>query len=400
MDYRGEFVEIEIYTNSLYPGMILAGDGFDDHENRVIEKNVPLTEGLIKRLKNSNVLKVHYSKRKIKLKKTLSKNMIDDGHFEKAIAMLNELQERVKREKTILGTSSAGVIYVVEDFISDISRNSDAYLNLIDLCELDDYTFTHSINVSAISILLGFSLGMAGDHIRILGIAGLLHDIGKSLVSSKIITKASKLDDSEWKIIKNHPVYGYQVVKASKAFGEAVEKAVLCHHERYTGGGYPLGIDKTEQGLYSQIITIADVFDAMTSRREYKSPIPYHDSFAYFMENSGGKFNPNYTQVFLRDMSKKLNEETIYPKNSFVMLNTGEIACVAGHRGGAFTLRPIVDIFLSPNLKGKGLLRLMHHPIQVDLERDSSRSIVKRIMDIRMIEKLNGITKSWGRKEV
>ncbi len=399
MDYRGELVQIEIYTNSLYPGMILTGDGFDERNVKVIEKDVPLTGELIESLKNNNVFKIHYLKKKIVFKKYVSRNMIREQHFEKAISILDDLQARVKQDKSIPGFSSAGITEVVDDFIADIRQNSDAYLNLLDLCSLDDYTFTHSINVAAISILLGFSLGMAGDNIRIVGIAGLLHDIGKSLVTAKIIKKASKLDDQEWKIIKNHPVYGYHILKASKTFGEAVEKAVLCHHECYTGGGYPFGIDRNKQGLFAQIITIADVFDAMTTKREYKNPVPFHDSFAFFMENSGGKFNPNYTQVFLRDISKKLNEEPIYPKNSYVYLNTGEIARVVDHRGGPFSLRPIVDVFLSPNLKGKGLLRMMRHPIQIDLERDGNRSIVKRIMDVKTIDRLNSITRSWGVKQ-
>ncbi len=389
MDIKKDEMLVEIYTNFLYPGMILKGDGFDEHENKVLEKDVPLTRNQIVELKNRGIMRIHYTRKKLRIKKNVSKPMISDQHLEKAISLIEDLQGLIKNEGTG-GQIEPGIVEdVIDDFIEDIRQNSDAFLNLLDLYDMDDYTYTHSINVAAISILLGLSLGLEGDKIRVLGIAGILHDLGKTLISEKIIEKPSPLNDEEWKIIKNHPIYGYNILRGSKSFGSVIENTVLCHHENYNGGGYPFGINNEKQNVYSQIISIADVFDAMTSKRPYKEATPFYDAFTYFMENSGKKFNPTFAQVFLRDMSKKINEEPIYPLNSFVLLNTGEIGYVVGHRVSPFTLRPIVNIFISPGLKDRGIDKLAKHPIQIDLEGDYTRFIVKRIMDRAQIETFN-----------
>ncbi len=394
MDLSKDFMTVEIYTNFLYPGMILKGDGFDENENKIIEKEVPIPRNLIVDLKNKGVLKIHYTRTKLKLKKNLTKSMIADQHLEKAVSVIEDLQGLIKNEGTKSQLPAPEIEEVVDNFISDIKQNSDAYLNLLDIYDMDDYTFTHSVNVSAISILLGLSLGMEGDKIKILGISGLLHDVGKTLISEKIIEKASSLTADEWKIMKNHPIFGYNILHASNCFGSLVENAVLCHHENFTGGGYPLGITNDKQNPYCQIVSIADVFDAMTSKRPYKKPVPFHEAFTYFMENSGKKFNPAFAQVFMRDMSRKLNEEPIYPVNSFVLINTGEIAYVVGHRVSQYSLRPIVNIFLSPGMKERGIDNLAKHPIQIDLEGDYTRFIVKRITDEAQIEAFNRIINS------
>ncbi len=391
MDYRTDAMKVEIYTNFLYPGMILKGDGFDEHENKVIEKDMPIPGKVIEDLKKRGVQKIHYSRTKLKIKKNLTSSMVSDKHLEKAVSIIEDIQGLIKNEGTSSRFPTAEIELVVNNFISDIRQNSDAYLNLLDIYDLDDYTYTHSVNVSAISILLGLSLGMEGDKIKILGIAGLLHDIGKTLISEKIIEKATPLTEEEWKILKNHPVFGYNILKGSNCFGPVVENTVLFHHENFMGGGYPFGINKEKQTHFSQVISIADVFDAMTSKRPYKEAVPFAESFAYFMDNSGKKFNPAYAQIFLRDMARKLNEEPIYPENAFVLLNTGEIAYIVGHRMSQFTLRPIVNIFLSPGTKDRGIDKLTKHPIQVDLEGDFTRFIVKRIMDESQIEVFNRI---------
>ena len=287
MDFRTDAMKVEIYTNFLYPGMILKGDGFDEHENKVIDKDIPIPRNVIVDLKNRGVIRIHYTRTKLKIKKNVSRSMVTDQHLEKAVSIIEDLQGLIKNEGTASRFPTAEIEGVVDSFISDIKQNSDAYLNLLDIYDLDDYTYTHSVNVSAISILLGLSLGMEGEKVKILGISGLLHDLGKTLISNKIIEKATPLSEEEWKILKNHSVYGYNILRGSNCFGPVIENTVLCHHENYIGGGYPLGIKNEKQNPYSQVVSIADVFDAMTSKRPYKQAVPFSDSFTFFMENWG-----------------------------------------------------------------------------------------------------------------
>ena len=387
MDFRLDHLKVEVYVNFLYPGMILKGDGFDEKGNQVVMKNIPLTRELIQGLKDSGVKKIYYTRERLKIRKEVSKSMVSDQNVDEAVSLIEDIQGSIKTEGGKSNFPSAEVDDVVKKFIGDIKSNSDAYLNLLDLVEYNDYTYTHSINVSTISVLLGMSLKMDEEKIKVLGIAGLLHDVGKTLIPESIVEKPGKLTEQEWNIMKNHPVYSYNIVHAEQSFGPLVENAILCHHENYNGGGYPFGMNHEKLAPYSQIIMIADVFDAATSRRPYKEAWSFDQAFAFFMENSGKKFHPVYVQAFLRDMARKINEVPLYPENCYVLLNTGEIGYVVGYRQSQYTLRPIVNIFLNQNLKGDDMKKLVKHPLQIDLESDYSRFIVKRIMDEKLIEK-------------
>ncbi len=387
MDYRLDHLKIEVYVSFLYPGMILKGDGFDETGNKVIDRDVPLTKDVIQRIKDRGVKKIFYTRERLKLRKEVSRSMISDQNVEEAVSLIDDIQGSIKTEGAKANFPSAEVDEVVKRFVGDIRGNSDAYLNLLDLVEYNDYTYTHSINVSTIAVLLGISLKMDEEKIRILGIAGLLHDIGKTLIPESIIDKPDKLTEQEWNIIKNHPVYSYNIVHAEQGFGPVIENAILCHHENYNGGGYPFGVNHEKLGPYSQIVMIADVFDAATSRRPYKEPWSFDQAFAFFMENSGKKFHPVYVQAFLRDMTRKINETPLYPEGCYVLLNTGEIGVVMGYRQSEYTLRPIVNIFLNQNLKGEDAKKLIKHPLQIDLEVDYSRFIVKRIIEDGLIQK-------------
>ncbi len=374
-----KFIEVEVYTNFLYPGMILTGDGFDEYGNKVIDKNVPLTEEKIK-----------YTREKPKVRKEVSREIISDKSFNKAFEIIDYIQNSVKKEGAKAKIPAKEINNVIENFISDIKSNSDAYLNLLELFDSNSLIFSHSINVSTISMLLGISLKLEDEKISQLGFSALIHDIGKALIPTEIINKPDKLTEKEWEIVKTHPVKAYEILKSETELSALISSSILTHHEEYAGGGYPLGINHEKLSSYAQIISIADVFDAATSVKPYKQPLSFDEAFNFIMENSGKKFNPTFAQVFLRDMAKKINEEPIYPVGSFILLNTGEIAEVAGHRLNEYTLRPIINIFLKfdPLKKTHTILKF---PIQIDLEKDYSRTVIKRIIDQNKINKFREI---------
>jgi putative nucleotidyltransferase with HDIG domain len=395
--WRPGTITIEIFTNFLYPGMILKGDGYDEDSNKIINKDEPLTKELIQSIKQKGIKKISYSRKQLNLRKQVSQSAISEAKIEKAISIIDDIKGAIKQEGASVKLPANDIQTVVRDFISDIQSNNNAFLNLLDLVELDDYTYTHSINVSTLSVMIGMSLNLEIERVVKLGTAGLLHDIGKMLIPEEILQKPGKLTPEEWTIMKNHPVLGYNIVRADKSFGDTVGQGVLWHHENYSGGGYPFGITHEKLDQFSQIITIADVFDALTSNSPYKQSWPFADTFSFLMQNSGTKFQPGATQVFLNNMVKKINEEPLYPENAFVFLNTGEVAYVVGYRANPFTLRPIVNIFLVPQIindkKNNKLLKIHQ---QVDLEKDYNRFIMKRIMDQQALDKLNSMIGKKG----
>ena len=376
-----ENVHVEIETRFLTPGMILSGDAYDENNNLILKANTEITKELVSKMSNMGIDLLYYTQERLKPKKDISKPMIQDEHMEEAMGLIESLEKRIRGG--ITGVPEKEVNHVVNTFITDIRGNEDAYLNLLDLFHYDDYTYTHSINVSTISILIGVSMRFDDKKLNILGVAGLLHDIGKTLVPTAVLDKPAKLNDDEWEIMKKHPVYGYNIVSQSENLDPEIPEAILNHHENYMGGGYPKGITHEEMSIYPQILSVADVFDALTTRRPYKEPFQLGQAFSFIMENSGKKFNPSIAQTFLRNLIKKINEEPLYPENSYVLLNTGEIGYIVGYRdNNIFTLKPIVNLFLDAHRTGKSLAdRLLKRKIQIDLEKDTDRWILKRILD-------------------
>jgi HD-GYP domain-containing protein (c-di-GMP phosphodiesterase class II) len=382
-----EKVKIEIQLRFLYPGMLLKGDAFDDGNELILREGEAVTPEFLNSLKQKRLSAIYYIREKLKLRKDLTKSMVSEKNIESAMGIVEQIAHNVKSQSH--GIPQKEVNEVVSNFVTDINSNQDAYLNLLELIRTDDYNYTHAVNVSTIAILLGTSLKLDEGFLNAIGTAGLLHDVGKSFIPDEIWDKPGKLTEDEWKIVRNHPVYSYNIVKAENAFDPRVEKGILLHHENYRGGGYPLGVSHEKLDTVSQVLAISDSFDALTSRRPYKAAWAFDEAFTHLMENSGSRFNPTYVQVFLRDMVKKINETALYSLGDYVLLNTGEIAFVQDYRSSQFTLRPIVNIFFNPTRGNDVAQQLLKYIQQIDLEQDYKRFIVKKILDPKYIAKFD-----------
>ncbi|NPV37812.1 hypothetical protein BREVNS_2179 [Brevinematales bacterium NS] len=385
-------VVMELYVNSLYPGMVFSGDVYDESETLVLAKGQTLTADIIENLKLKKIKKIHYTQESMLFKQPVSRTMINEAHLSNAVNLLMEIENMLKNNTTGLPTKAAKEI--VSDIVTDIQDNRDAYLNLLELQSHDQYIYTHGVNVTTLSILIATMVNIPIEKIHDLGIAALFHDIGKVMIPSEIIDKPTPLSPEEWKIVKQHPVYSYKILQAESGFSENILKTVLCHHEQHQGGGYPLGINHEKLSILSNIISLADVFDSMTSVRPYREAKTMDEAFAYIMEQSGKKFHPQLAQTFLKHLVEKLHETPLYPLESYVLLNTGEIGYVVDYPNNQkYTLRPIVNIFFNPHKSNNLAECFLRVHIQINLEKDYSRMIVKRIMDPTYIAKFNKILK-------
>jgi len=149
---------------------------------------------------------------------------------------------------------------------------------------IDDYTYKHSINVATYAMLLGRWLNLNESGIQNIIYAGLLHDIGKSKIPSHILNKEGPLTSDEFKIMKEHPNLSYQICKENTHLNENITKAVLFHHEREDGSGYPFQVKGSKIDTISKIIGIADVYDALTSDRVYKTRMTPFDTFKIMLD--------------------------------------------------------------------------------------------------------------------
>lgn len=189
--------------------------------------------------------------------------------------------------------------------------------------QYDDSTYAHSINVALIANVLATWLGMKNEEICLITQCGLLHDIGKLKVPDTIIKKPGSLTDTEFNIIKNHPIMGSEILSRQNLHPHIINSA-LMHHERCDGSGYPSGLTSEKIDSYAKIISIADVYDAMTSARVYRDAMCPFEVIEIFERDGLSKYDTQYLLTFIENVAN------LYIKSS-VRLNdnrTGEIVMI------------------------------------------------------------------------
>ena len=177
---------------------------------------------------------------------------------------------------------------LVSNTVNYILNGREAFHNLLKITSFDYYTYTHSVNVSTFSVALAQQMGFSDKKfLHELGIGALLHDIGKSKISDRILNKRSALNSIEFEIMKKHPKWGIEILTKTDDIPAASYYPVLQHHERGDRTGYPTGLDLSEMHIYSKIVAIADSFDAMTTERVYRKAIDTFPSLKIMFSLSG-----------------------------------------------------------------------------------------------------------------
>jgi putative nucleotidyltransferase with HDIG domain len=174
---------------------------------------------------------------------------------------------------------------------------------LLSMQGYDYYTYTHSVNVAALSISLGILIGLKRDVMEKLGMGAMLHDIGKSRISHEILGKQGKLSDVEYNMIKNHVIEGEKIMLNHADFSAESLTAVSQHHEKLSGKGYPYGLAGNKISLFGRISAIADCYDALTTRRPYKAA--YTPFYALMMiSKDTGDYDPELLATFIKMLGK------------------------------------------------------------------------------------------------
>jgi HD-GYP domain-containing protein (c-di-GMP phosphodiesterase class II) len=157
--------------------------------------------------------------------------------------------------------------------------------------------YGHVHRVSDLSSSLGRTMGLAIEDVERLAIVGVLHDVGKVHIDPAILAKPGPLDDLERDHMRRHPELGYAMI--AERFDRRVSEAILYHHERYDGGGYPFGLAGTEIPILSRVVLVADAFDAITNHRSYQPALSVDYAIDEINRNSGTQFDPTVVEAFL-----------------------------------------------------------------------------------------------------
>jgi putative nucleotidyltransferase with HDIG domain len=225
---------------------------------------------------------------------------------------------------------------VVERVTESILRNGGALLSLCRVKNKDDYTFQHSVSVCALLVSFCRAMEMDAGTIRLAGIGGLLHDIGKVKVPAEILGKPGRLSEGEFKVMQCHVVAGREILERTEGIAETSIQVAYEHHERHDGSGYPLGLKGEAISQMGRMAAICDVYDAITSDRCYHRGLAPHEALRRIFEWSTFHFDPRLVHQFLRTIG-------IYPIGTLVMLESGRIGIVIDQAEGNL-LQPTVKL--------------------------------------------------------
>jgi len=225
---------------------------------------------------------------------------------------------------------------IVESIMAEILKNGNLMINMVDLKVFDEYTYYHSVNVAVLSSVVGVAIGMNHKDLFALGLASLLHDIGKVFIDKGIINKPGKLSDDEFFDVQRHSELGYTYLRSMFEMPVKSSMGILHHHERYDGSGYPKGLKAEQISLFGRIIAVADVFDALVSDRPYRKALLPSDAMEHIMGNASVHFDPNIARIFSMKVAP-------YPLGTAVELSNGNVGLVVENYEG-FGLRPAVKV--------------------------------------------------------
>lgn len=336
----GGFTLRLVPVQMLYEGMKIGKKIYSADGVTLLSEGVELTNNLIKRLKEIGIGYVY-------IQDALTEDIIipEVLHEETRRKALHTIQSSFQKisQSPITSRSMGGYRHLGRDFtavmqsiLDDLNSQEITMIMLMDMNRVDHYLYRHSLNVCVYTLILGAASGLSMEQLKVLGVGSLLHDIGKTQISAKILMKPGKLDDDEFNQIKSHTELGFKMLKDEPDIPLVAAHCAFQHHERLNGTGYPRGLKGSEIHEYAQWLGMADTFDAMTSHRVYKPAMLPHQAMECLYGGSDILFDQRKLQIF-RD------KVAIYPPGMSVKLSTGETGVVSKIHP-SIPQRPVVRI--------------------------------------------------------
>ena len=259
--------------------------------------------------------------------------------YSHGVAVTKDLINSVRLGRT---TSVAKVKRAVQAIVDQVLNNETSLVGLTTIRDYDEYTFTHSVNVCILAVAIGKKLALTRLQLYDLGLAALLHDVGKARIPVEVLNKTTGLTEEEWKLMQTHPWLGVLTLFNMRGYGEIPYRQIVVaqeHHMKIDLTGYPKAIRPRDLGIYSRIVAVADGYDAATTRRSYQTvPIQPDQVLREMWENP----RRGYDKMLVKAM---INLIGIYPVGTCVILDTFEVAIVSqANPDQNFMNRPIVRI--------------------------------------------------------
>lgn len=315
-------------------GSVLARPVINSSGRILLQTGVRMTASYIKRLKDMGYDVLF-----------IQDDRLDDVEFHTSITG----QTRETAYKTIKHVSGyiesgmegslvvANVRSTVQQMIDDLLSSTDILGNLTEIQGYDEYTFHHSINTTIIGLVLGIASGYSEQKLIEFGMGILMHDIGKILIPEAILNKKAPLTKEEFEEIKQHTNKGFEILRKNNDFSLLSAHVAFQHQEKWDGSGYPRGLAGSEIHEYARMAAVADVYEALTSKRVYRNAIEPNEAFEYIVSQSNIHFCPQTLEIFKKHIA-------VYPSGSGIQLSNGQRGNVV-KQNPSFPNRPFVRVF-------------------------------------------------------
>ncbi len=299
-------------TAELMPGMITAEDVYTYSNQLILPKGLVLTDKSITKLEFYSILSIRVEDEMAKTPEPVEDN--------RSYAQIIQASEEFKEYKQHFETAVRSFEHDMQSFVKDntdlnpddllrntlnILDNSHGKVNIFSMLHnmrmYDDLTYAHSINVALICYVLAGWMHMSEEDTNLVTLCGLLHDVGKIMMPEDIIKKPDKLSVHEYDIVKTHTIEGYNLLKKC-SISDHIKNAALMHHERYDGTGYPLGLSGKKIDRFATIVSVADVYEAMTSARVYRGPLCPFRVLSIFVSEGLQKYDPEVILPFMENI--------------------------------------------------------------------------------------------------
>lgn len=305
-------IRISIY--SVKPGMVAAADVYSSNNQLLVPKGSTFTKETLDKLNTYSVPFVSILSNEsddetvsIPSSPSYSERIQSSPEFQRFQSEFTNSLEDVNRSLQHIVTQSDDInVDELLDETTSLLTHGNTTIGVLDLLNnlrsYDDSTYAHSLNVSIICRVFGQWLNMNKEDLDVLTVAGLLHDLGKLLMPPDIIKKPGRLTNEEFEIVKKHPYLGYKHVQNNQNLDPRIKSAMLMHHEKCDGSGYPAHLTGNKISPFAKIVAIADVYDAMTAKRVYRDSIcPFH-VIEMFEEEGYQKYDVQYLLPFLESI--------------------------------------------------------------------------------------------------
>ncbi len=338
-----------VATRRLQSGMKIDQSIIDGTSRVLIARGAVLDDFLINGLRKLGISGVYIREGEEEVMESSADEPVAPATLEKIEKLKVEDRVSVSISESVRARVAEGVSYlysntnsetladttkdITNDLMKAIDENDAIAVDISALKVSDEYTFKHSVDVATMSMIVAKKLGMSHDEIYDIGIAGLLHDIGKSKIPNEILNKPGRLTDEEFEIMKQHAVFGYRILQGNKEIKESIKLAVLQHHEKINSKGYPIGVSAEQITPFAKILSVVDIYDALVTERPYKQGFSPRDAVEMLMAMTA--------ELDIVSLRGFLGSVILYPVGTTVELSNGERARVVENYEEAI-LRPKV----------------------------------------------------------